>query len=141
MWGRPHATVSPRPVAAIGPPPIAGVTGWAPLPGTQNPSQQIGAFAGQRLNQWPANVPGVQLHSGHEGNNAHWYTPTLTAIPNGSLQQTQRPNNLPGGQRDAVRYTGPIGPLSARRNAVLVAAAQVRQSGLAALGWAHDLGA
>jgi hypothetical protein len=117
------------------------VTGWAPLPGAQGAHQQIGAFAGQMLNQYPANIPGVQLHSGREGNNPGWYYPSLTVIPNGNLQQTQRPNNVNGGQRYGSLFSGPIGPLSARRMAANVAAQQVRQSGLTAMQWAQGLSA
>lgn len=118
---------------------IAGTAGWAAIPGTLAPWQQVGAFAGSRLNQFPAYIPGVQLHSGREWGNSDWYYPTRTYLPNGSVQQTQQAASDPGGQRYGSTFTGPIGPLSAKRNAAAVTAAQVRQSGMQNLAWAQGL--
>lgn len=146
MFGRrPRGITSHRPAVATpahGGGPMPGTqAGWAPFGYGQHPSDQIGAYAGQLLNQYPANIPGVQLSNGRQasGVGAHWYYPALTAIPNGSLQQTQRPNNVTGGQRYGSRFTGPIGPVNAKRAAAALSAAQVRQSGLAAMQWAQGL--
>lgn len=120
---------------------VGGTTGWRPMPGMQNPSSQIGAFDGTLLNQYPAYIPGVQLFNGRMGNNPLWYTPTAFALPQGStnLQTTTRPNNIVGSQRYGSQFSGPIGPLSARKNQANVVAAQVRQSGLSAVKWAEGL--
>jgi hypothetical protein len=145
MFGRPRAIRAHRPAAPVpghgGGPQLGTVTGWAPFGYGQHASNQIGAFAGQLLNQYPANIPGVQLDNGRQGAGvgSRWYYPSLTAIPNGSLQQTQRPNNVIGGQRYGSRYSGGIGPVTAKRNAAALTAAQVRQSGLAAMQWAQGL--
>lgn len=113
--------------------------GWAPMPGAQHPSQQIGVFAGQMLSQYPAMLPGAQLFQGREAGNSQWYYPALTVIPNGNLQQTQANAVVAGGQRYGSIYSGPIGPISARAAQAAVTAAQVRQSGLSAMSWAKDL--
>lgn len=113
--------------------------GWKPMPGFQNPSQQIGLFDGQMLNQYPARVDGVQLHSGREWGSSHWYYPSLTALPNGNLTQTTHPNNITGGQRYGSIYNGQPGPLSVKANAAQLAAQQIRQSGLSAMQWAQNL--
>ncbi len=131
---------APTPTHRGGPMPGV-VTGWRANGDGQHATQQIGAFAGQLLNQYPANIPGMQLDNGRQGAGvgAHWYYPALTAIPNGSVQQTQRPNNIVGGQRWGSMYSGPISPISAKQNAAAVTAAQVRQSGLQAMAWARGL--
>lgn len=136
-----HMTAGAGPVVAGSAGHVNGTAGWRPMPGSQNPSQQIGAFDGSLLNQYPAYIPGVQLHSGREWGNPNWYTPTALALPPGStnLQTTTSPNNIMGGQRYGSQFSGPIGPLSARKNQANVVAAQVRQSGLSALQWAQGL--
>lgn len=135
------AIVTAVPVVSPNADHIQGVAGWRPMPGSQNPSQQIGAFNGSLLNQFPARIDGVQLHSVREFGNPYWYTPTRFPLPVGStnLQTTTRPNNLPGAQRYGSQFSGPIGPISARKNQANVVAAQVRQSGLNALRWAEGL--
>lgn len=138
--GRPVAFLSNMP-PVVGPSAagIGGTAGWAPMPGAQHPSQQIGVYAGSLLNAFPAAPVGVELHSGREWGSAAYYTPATTYLPNGSVEQTQRPNNVSGGQRYGSLFSGPIGPISAKANAAQVAAAQVRQSGLAATRWAQGL--
>lgn len=116
-----------------------GTAGWLPGYGAPHPSQQIGRFAGTMLNQFPAAPRGVQLHSGREWGNSNWYYPSVAPLPNGSVQQTQRPTNLPGGQREGSRYTGAVGPISVKLYRAAVAAAQVRQTGLSASPWADGL--
>lgn len=118
---------------------IGGTAGWAPFPGYVDRAQQTGAYAGRLLNQFPANLPGVQLHSGREWGSSSWYYPAVAPIPNGSIQQTQQPVNLPSAQRYGSLFQGPIGPITAQRNAALVVAAQIRQSGQSALQWAAAL--
>lgn len=115
------------------------VTGWAPMAGYISQPQQIGMFAGQLLNQYPAMLPGVQRHSGREWGNSRWQTPSKTPTPNGNLQLSQTPAQLAGGQRYGSLFSGPIGPVSARKNAAAVTRAQVQQSGLASLAWAQQL--
>lgn len=147
MFGRPKqlrmrgALVSTQPVVTPANAHVNGTAGWAPMPGAQHPSQQIGVYAGSLLNQYPAYIPGVQLHQGVESLMPRWYTPTAFALPPGStnLQTTQRPNNVMGGQRYGSQFSGPIGPISARKNQANVVAAQVRQSGMQALQWAQGL--
>lgn len=113
--------------------------GWKPGPGIPNPQQQIGAYDGGMLNQFPAYLPGPQLHSVREFGNSGWYYPSLTPLPNGNLTQTTTPNNVPGAQRYGSLFSGPIGPISAKKNAARLAAQQVRQSGLAATTWGLTL--
>jgi hypothetical protein len=124
-------------------PGIQGTAGWRAMPGSQYyaPAQQIGAFNGSLLNQYPAYIPGVQLHSGREWGNPNWYTPTAYALPAGStnLQTTTRPANVAGGQRRGLTFSGPIGPLSVKAMQANLRAAQVRQSGLAMTQWAQGL--
>lgn len=118
---------------------IAGTAGWAPFPGYVDPTRQTGAYSGRLLNQFPANIPGVQLHSGREWGSSNWFYPAVAPVPNGSIQQTQQPVNLPSAQRYGSLFQGPIGPLDAQKNAALVVAAQIRQSGQSALQWAAAL--
>lgn len=161
MWGRlfnrparpahPITAYAPRAIVATsapiaaprhpGGPQWGTEAGWAPFGQGQAREQQIGAYAGQMLNQYPAMISGVQLDNGlsDSGVGSRWYYPALTAIPNGSLQQTQRPNNVIGSQRYGSIYSGPLGPVNAKAATAAVAAAQVRQSGLAAMGWARGL--
>lgn len=121
--------------------PAALTAGWKPAPGFQNPSQQIGMFAGQMLNQFPALLPGPQLHSGREWGNSSYYTPYAkpAVVGNGGLTQTTRPNNVASAQRYGSIFQGPIGPLSATKMQADVVAAQIRQSGVSMLGWAQAL--
>lgn len=128
------ATPMPGPASNVG-----AVTGWAPFGAGQHPSEQIGAFAGQRLNQFPAYIPGVQLHSGREWGRSNWYYPTVSYVPNGSVQITQQQANLPGSQRWAAQFSGPVGPVNAQQNRFQVAAAQIAQSGMQAYTWAQNL--
>lgn len=136
---RPRAVPSPRGAAPV-PDNFPGyTTGWAPFGNGQSPVQQTGAFAGQQLNQYPANIPGVQLSSGRNWGRTGWYYPTLFAIPNGSPQQTQQNANLAGGQRNGSTYRGGLGPLQQQGIMAGVTAQQIAQSGAAALGWARQL--
>ncbi len=120
-------------------PRVDGQAGWAAIAATLAPWQQIGAFAGNLLNQYPASVPGVQLHSGREWGCANYYYPQINYLPNGSVQETQAPSNIAGAQRYGSQYSGGIGPVNAKRNAAAVTAAQIRQSGLQAMNWARGL--
>ena len=129
--------ILPAPPSSAG---INGTAGWAALPHI-SPQAQIGAYGGRLLNRFPANLPGVQLHSGREWLQCGtgWYYPSLVPLPNGSIQQTQQLTNLPGAQRYGALFSGPIGPITAQRNAALVTVAQIRQSGAAALQFARNL--
>lgn len=122
---------------------IQGTAGWKAVPGSASysPVEQIGAYNGSLLNQYPAYIAGVQLHSGREWGNPHWYTPTAYALgPNETnLQTTTRPANIAGAQRYGSRFSGPIGPLSVKKNQANLRAAQVRQSGLSLTEWAQGL--
>lgn len=119
----------------------AGLTnGWAPGPGTPSPQQQIGAFSGPPLNQYPAYISGVQLHSGREWGNSSWYYPTAGVLPPGGQPQlTQQSAQIAGAQRYGSLFGGPIGPISAKRYRAKIAAAQARQSGAQAMAWAQGL--
>lgn len=119
----------------------ADANAWAPGYGTPNASQQIGnpGRGTVLLSQFPAMVVGVQRHQGREFGNSGWYYPALTSLPNGSVTQTTKPNNVTGGQRYGSIFSGPLGPLSSKKLAANVNAAQVRQSGLAAMEWAQGL--
>ena len=120
-------------------PPSGYAAGWKAAGHGQHPSDQIGAFDGQMLTQYPTNIPGVQLKGGTEGMRSNWYYPSMTSIPLGSIQQTTRPNNITSGQRWGSQYSGPIGPATAQAMRANVTTAQVRQSGLAAMYWAQGL--
>lgn len=134
------AAVGVLPPGAVGLDSRTGyVTGWKSMPGFQNPSQQIGMFDGQLLNQYPAMLPGVQLHQGREFGNPFWYTPTQTYVPNGTVQLTQKKGQVPGASRNGSTYQGPIGPVSARTYKAAVTQAQAAQSGLANLAFASNL--
>lgn len=134
-----YLAIAPAVPAAPSQAGIGGTAGWKALPGLQNPNQQIGMYAGGLLNQFPAIIPGAQLYSGREYANSNWYTPTAAPVTNGGLSQTTNANNLPGGQLWGSQYGGPIGPISAQSMRANVVAQQVRQSGLAAMGWAKAL--
>lgn len=121
---------------------IGGTAGWRPMPGQApgyHADQQIGAYAGSMLNQFPALLPGMQLLNGREGGYSGYYTPTAFPVTNGGLSQTQNPSNVPGGQRWGQAYGGPLGPISVAQLRANVTAQQVRQSGLAAMSWAKGL--
>lgn len=120
--------------------PNALTAGWQAAP-VVAPWQQIGAFNGRMLNQFPARLEGVQLHSGREWGNSAYYTPYAQpgAVGNGGLTQTTRPNNIASAQRYGSIFQGPIGPLSATKMQADVVAAQIRQSGVSMLGWAKGL--
>lgn len=130
--------LAPR-YAAAPVPHVNGTTGWLPGYGTPSAHQQIGRFAGTLLTQTPAMLPGPQLHSGHEGNNPHWYYPASTPLPYGSITQTTTPSNIVGATRNGQQFSGPVGPLNARAMYAQVVLAQLRQSGQLARGWVAAL--
>jgi hypothetical protein len=110
---------------------------WKPFPTLGPAPLQIGVYGDSLLNTFPAYYNQPQLHQGVEGLQSDWYTPTVSTLP--TFMQTQRPNNVQGGQRWAGKPGGPLGPLSSRKLSARVAAAQVRQSGLSATEWAQGL--
>lgn len=134
---RARLTRAPTPPSIPSQAGIAGEAGWRAFGNGQHPSQQIGAYAGLPLNQFPALIPGVQLHGGREGNNPGWYYPSRSVVP--QYQQTQQFANLPGGQRRGSTFTGPIGPITARLFRARVAAAAVPQTSLFTQPWAQQL--
>jgi hypothetical protein len=117
----------------------APVPGYRSFDGTPAPWQQIGRYGDQYLSQFPAYYNQPQLHSGSEwlAPGMYYFTPTVSVIP--TFEQTQRPVNMPGGQRVGSGYSGPIGPLSVRGLLARVTQAQVKQSGAGALSWASQL--
>lgn len=122
--------------------PVAAVLGpvaWKPLPTLGPAPLQIGVYGEPLLNQFPAYYNQPQLHQGVEGLSSCWDTPSAGAQGLTNFQHTQSPSNVNGGQRYGGKPGGPTGPLSARKMAARVAAAQVRQSGLAATQWAQGL--
>lgn len=136
MFGR-IALKSHRPAAAPAGAQVGGVTGWRGIP-TPSQTQQIGAFAGTVLTQFPVNLPGVQLNCGVNSMSAGWYTPSRSQLP--SFMQSQQRGFSAGPQRGGQTYAGGLGPLTVAQMNNNVAAAQVRQSGLAAFSWARGLG-
>lgn len=128
--------ITPYPVTSQG---IAGTAGWKAIPGYVPEAYQVGAYNGGLLSQYPANLPGVQRHCGVEFLHPGWYTPTVGFVANGGSSQTTRPNNIAGAQRNGAAFSGSIGPINAQANAAAVVAAQVRQSGLAAMQFAQRL--
>lgn len=113
------------------------ISGWKPFPTLGPPPLQIGVWGDAYLNQFPAYYNQPQLHCGVEFRRTNWDTPTVSSTP--TFEQTQRPTNIAGGQRYGGNAGGPLGPISSRRLAARVAAAQVRQSGLSATQWAQGL--
>lgn len=107
-----------------------GTDEWVPFTHSALAPNQIGTRGARVLNQYPANVPGVQLFGGVAGLRSGWYYPSLSSLP--QFQQSQRLVNVPGGQRAGQTFTGPLGPISARALATRVAQAQLRQSGVMA---------
>jgi hypothetical protein len=147
MFGRGHrpapaaAVVSIAPVVTGGLPtgPHGLVNGWAPGYGNPHASQQTGRFSGPPLTQYPARVDGPQLHGGREWGTTAWYTPTRFVQPAGGPTQVGTTGTPVPVLRNGSVYGGPIGPISSRAAQQNVAAAQVRQSGLSAMGWAKGL--
>lgn len=118
---------------------IGGTAGWRPLSWGQAPWEQIGAYDGSPLNQYPAHYDQPQLRQGVEGLRSNWQVPTV--LPVLSWQQTQNVANVPGAQRYGAPAGAPVGPLSAKAMRARVASAQVRQSGMASMSWAQGLSA
>lgn len=112
---------------------VPRTNGWAPFGQGQSPVQQIGAYDGPPANQYPALIPGVQRHQGVEFLNSRYYVPSRSAVP--IFQQTQQHVNLPGPQLDASRYTGAIGPVTARLFRRNVTSQSIQQSALRAEPW------
>jgi hypothetical protein len=136
------AVVAIAPVVTAGPPTGLGpglLNGWAPGYGSPHPSQQVGRFSGPPLTQYPARIEGPQLHGGREWGTSGWFTPTRFVQPAGGTTQVGTVGTPVPVLRNGSTFTGPIGPISARSVQTNVAAAQVRQSGLSAMGWAKAL--
>lgn len=142
MFGRPKRPAARARIAYTEPAPTArpslGVTGWRPGPGTPHPSQQIGAYAGTLLTQYPAMPREVQRHQGVEYLHAGWYYPTSVG-PVLPTQRTIRPNNTNSGQRYGMRFTGALGPVNAQVMSGAVVDAQARQTTLAISPWMAPL--
>lgn len=113
--------------------------GWAPFGHGQSPVQQIGAYAGRMLNQYPAIIQGTQRHSVREFGNSRWFYPVARPTPLGNLSQTQQNAMVPGSQRYGSRFSGLLGPINSRQVTGAVVAQQIRQSGLQAMNWAAGL--
>ena len=71
------------------------------------------------------------------GPGQYYFTPTQSTLP--TFEQTQRPTNVAGAQLWGSQYSGPVGPISARKLFARVTQAQVTQSGASALSWASQL--
>lgn len=138
-----RALQSPRPlVTEFSSANIGGAAGWRAFGHGQAASEQIGAFDGSPLNQFPVNLPGVQRYCGVEGLQSGWYYPTVTVVPAGAstVQQVQRgsgTSRLAGAQRRGQTFTGPIGPITAKVFRKRVLAASVDQSALSVESWAN----
>jgi hypothetical protein len=142
MFGRratvAHHGAAPMPTGSGGPM-VPQTDGWAPFGHGQHPSDQIGAYDGGPLNQWPAYIPGVQLNNGVQYLRSGWYTPTRSVIPNAQTYATVAQANLPGAQRVGSRYTGPIGPITARLFKQQVTAESIRGTAMQAQPWAAGM--
>lgn len=116
-----------------------GTAGWRAFGHGQHASDQIGAYDGTPLTSLPGIVPGVQLHAGVEGLDAGWCYPSVSAIPNGSIQQTPAVAAADTGQRYGSIFSGPLGPLNVRRMRARVSQASIEQTSLMAEPWAGVL--
>jgi len=130
-------TVAPTRTVGGVPGPIGYAAGWRGLP-YQSPSQQIGAFAGTQLTQRAGNVLEVQRRQGVENTSAAWMVPAgRDAFV--SWLATQQRAGYTGPQRSQGGSSGGLGPITAKAMRARVTAAQVRQSGMAAVQWAQSL--
>lgn len=147
---RPAPAVDPAHVAMAGvraagvmPAPAAGlVRGWAPAYGGSAPNEQIGAYSGTAVTQRAGYILEVQKVQGVEsvGTGTGWLQPPTQIDGQGGLTSLQGANT-PGAQLQSSgsAVAGGLGPITARRMRAAVAAAQIRQSGLAAYQWAQTL--
>lgn len=134
--------VAPIRTAAAGATAPAGqVQGWAGL-GVQLPPSYAGAYSGTPVSMRGGMEAGLQRQGGTEGLCAAWTVPATT-MPQTTLGNswaaTQRASNHPGAQRVGGAPSGGLGPSNVRAMRGAVTAAQIRQSGLAAVQWAQSL--
>lgn len=111
--------------------------GYRPV-GVLAAHEQIGAFAGGPLTMVGGYVDEVQKRQGVESLSVGWYLPaTLTSSTGYAI--TMRAGNPAEVQRIVGGNNGGLGPITARQMRAQVTAAQIRQSGLAAIQWAQSL--
>jgi hypothetical protein len=134
-----RVTVTVAPTRTIGPVPgpIGYAAGYRGLP-YLHASDQIGAFAGGQLTQRAGNVLEVQRKQGVEGLSAGWMVPGARQATLSWLADQQRAGYT-GPQRSLGGTNGGLGPITAKAMRARVTAAQVRQSGTAAVDWARSL--
>lgn len=122
-------------------PPNGGqVQGWAGL-GVQLPANYAGAYSGQPVSMRGGFTAGLQRQCGTEGLSAGWYlAPGVAGAGLGNAWSgTQRGSSSPGAQLVGGAPGAGLGPANVRTMRGNVTAAQIRQSGLAAVQWAQSL--
>lgn len=128
-----------------------GVVHTAPLPtgpdgftrgyrglGVLSPDDQIGGWSGGPLTMVAGYTDEVQKRQGVESVDTGWYLPAALTSSTG-YAITMHTGNAAGVQRIIGGSNGQIGPITARQMRAQVTAAQIRQSGLAAVQWAQSL--
>jgi hypothetical protein len=136
-------------VTVAGVAPVAGaahapggqqVRGWAGL-GVQLPANYAGAYSGSPVSMRGGFTPGLQRRGGTECMSAGWYTPPTSAGTGqgNSWQGTLRGGASAGAQLVGGSPAGSLGPSNVRAMRQEITAAQIRQSGLAAVQWAQSL--
>lgn len=122
-------------------PPNGGqVQGWAGL-SVQLPANYAGAYSGQPVSMRGGFGPGLQRRGGTEGLSAGWYLPPGMAGAGlgNAWSGTQRGASSPGAQLIGGAAGAGLGPANVRTMRGNITAAQIRQSGLAAVQWAQAL--
>ncbi len=113
-----------------------GPVAWRGIPIPSAP-QQKGLWGEAILTQVPSRVDGLQLTNGVRGLYPGWTVPGPTDVP--IWLRTQRPVNLPGGQRVGAAIPSGQGPIAVRQMRRNVTAAALQQSGVDAPTWAAQI--
>lgn len=124
--------------AALPTGPGPGLTAGYRGSGVISADEQIGMFAGGPLTMVAGYVDEVQKRQGVESLSAGWFLPAQLTSSTG-YAITMRAGNAAEVQRIVGGNNGGIGPITARQMRAQVTAAQIRQSGLAAIQWAQQL--
>lgn len=143
---RPRQLPAREPVAVAVAPVLTGpepagprgyTAGWAGM-GVLHPSDQTGRYAGTQLTQVGGYVTELQRWQGVEGTSPGWIVPPQIGAALG-YSLTLHTGNAAEAQRLRDGNNGAVGPITARMMRANVTAAQIRQSGLAAVQWAQSL--
>lgn len=106
--------------------------------GYLHPSQYMGVFAGGQLTMLGGATIEAQKRQGVESTSTAWYLPSNVTASLG-YAMTMRVGNPMEMQKLLDGNNGGLGPISAKQMRANVTAAQIRQSGLAAVQWAQSL--